>query len=244
MTHHLPIHRIRAVNSVRDSENRIHADDVAAQYGFRAGLVAGVAVYGYLAKPIIAFAPEWLEHGTMNFRLFEPFYDGDEVIVKAETQHDGSIEVTAEREDGKLCAKGTAVIDPGPAEQPEPIPEAPLPARDQRPIPTRETVVPGGLLGTVTAALESAEPDKLLQLSNEMLVQNFRLGPWIHAASELRNWSTAKPGDLIAARGRIHDRFDRKGHEFLVADLMLIANGGRLLQTVHHTAIYRLRPPT
>lgn len=241
MAHPLTIHRIRAINTVRDSENRIHADDVAAQYGFRAGLVAGVTVYGYMTEPIIASAPEWLEHGSMQVRLLEPFYDSDQVIVKAETQDDGSIAVTAEREDGAVCARGTAIASPIPQETPETIPEAPLPARDQRPVPTPETVLPGALLGSVTATLECATQEKILQLSNDILIQNFRLGPWLHVSSELRNWSAAKPGDQISVRGRILDRFDRKGHEFVVADVMLIADHRRLLQAVRHTAIYRLR---
>jgi len=243
VAHALPIHRVRAVNTVRDSENRIHADDVAAQYGFRAGLVAGVTIYGYMTEPIIACAPEWLEHGTMQVRLLEPFYDSDQVIVKAATQDDGSIAVTAEREDGTICARGSAIVSPTSQETPETIPEAPLPARGQRPVPAPDTVLPGALLGSVTTTLESTAPEKILQLSNDILIQNFRLGPWLHVSSELRNWSVAKPGDQISVRGRIFDRFERKGHEFLVADVMLITEGRRLLQTVRHTAIYRLRAP-
>ncbi len=246
MAHALPIHRVRAANTVRDSENRIHADDIAAQYGFRGGLVAGVTIYGYMTEPIIACATEWLEHGSMQVRLLEPFYDSDQVIVKAETEDDGSISVTAEREDGTICARGTALASPTPQETPAAIPEAPLPARDQRPVPMPDTVRPGALLGSVTTTLESGTPEKILQLSNDILIQNFRLGPWLHVSSELRNWSAAKPGDQISVRGRIFDRFERKGHEFLVADVMLIADHQRLLQTVRHTAIYRLRvpPPT
>jgi hypothetical protein len=237
----LPVYKVRAVNIAPDSENKIHDDQVAAQYGFRGGLVVGVTVYGYMAEPVVAFAPEWLEHGAMQFRLFEPFYDGEEAIVKAEVQDDGVIQVSAEREAGQLCAKGTAVLNASPAKQPQIIPEAPLPARDQRPLPSRESIIPDMPLGTVYTTLESTEPAKILQLSNEMLVQNFRLGPWIHAASEVRNWSRANSGDRISVRGRIQDRFDRKGHEFLTAYIMLIANGGQLLQTVRHTAIYRIR---
>ena len=243
MTIPFPVHRVRAVNSVRDSENRIHADDVAALYGFRAGLVAGVTVYGYMTEPVIARAPEWLEHGSMQVRLLEPFYDGDQVIVKSETQDNGSIAVTAEREDGTVCARGAAIASPQPVEPPETIPEAPLPARDQRPVPTPDTVRPGALLGSFSTTLESAAQDKLLQSSNDILIQNFRLGPWLHVSSELRNWSAAKPGDRISVRGRIVDRFDRKGHQFVITGVMLITDSGRLLQTVRHAAIYRLRSP-
>jgi hypothetical protein len=91
----------------------------------------------------------------------------------------------------------------------------------------------------VVEKIDTTEPRRLLSFSNEILMQNFRLGPWIHAASEVTNWSAAQPGEEISARGRIHDRFDRKGHEFVVADVMLIADCNRLVQTVRHTAIYR-----
>lgn len=237
----LLLHRVRATNTAPESENKIHDDSVAARYGFRGGLVPGVTVYGYMTVPIVASLPEWLERGTMTVRFVEPVYDGDEVIVKVETQGAGSITVAAERADGTLCAKGTASIEPPPAAAPAKYPEAPLPPADQRPIPTRYNLAPGAPLGTITAELESDDPAKLLQFSNDILVRNFRLGPWIHVASEIRNWSAARPGDEIFAHGRIHDRFDRKGHEFVVLDVMLIGAAGRLLQTVRHTAIYGLR---
>jgi len=30
--------------------------------------------------------------------------------------------------------------------------------------------------------------ERLLQYSNDILARNFRLGPWIHTASEIENW--------------------------------------------------------
>ena len=71
-------------------------------------------------------------------------------------------------------------------------------------------------------------------------MRNFKLGPWIHAASEIDQLERrARRAMRFPRVGRIHDRFDRKGHEFVVVDVMLIANGSRLVQTVRHTAIYR-----
>jgi hypothetical protein len=113
-----------------------------------------------------------------------------------------------------------------------------LPA--ERPDPSRDNMIPGAPLGTVTGVLETLEPYRLLQFSNEILGRNFKLGPWIHARSEIHNWSAARLGDEISARGRINDRYDRKGREFVVLDVTLVANGTRLMQTVRHTAIYRL----
>ena len=232
-----PLYRVRAVNTASDSENKIHDDRVAAEYGFRGGLVPGVTVYGYMTAPLVEFAPEWLRHGKMQVRFLEPLYDGDPVVVRCVPEPDGWIRITAERENGATCAIGTAAIPASRAAEPERCPDHPLP--QDRPVPTRENVIPGALLGTVIGTLETAEPRELLQFCNEMLVRNFKLGPWIHTGSEITNWSAAQPGDRISARGRIHDRFDRKGHEFVVVDVMLIANGERLVETVRHTAIYR-----
>ena len=42
-------------------------------------------------------------------------------------------------------------------------------------------------------------------------------------------------------RGRIERLFEKKGHEFIEADLLLIANGSRPVASISHTAIYLLR---
>jgi hypothetical protein len=240
----LPSYRIRAENTALASDNKIHDDQVAGQYGFRGGLVPGVVVYGYMTVPVVEWSPEWLERGTMRLRLIEPFYDGDEVAVRAEALDDGSIQVSAQREDGTVCASGAASMR-GASPPPELLAEHPLPRMDERPAPSRENVIPGALLGTVREQLDlssgRALTERVLQFSNEVLARNFRLGPWIHTSSEITNWSVAREGEEISARGRVYDRFDRKGHEFIVADVVLVGPDGRLIQTVRHTAIYKPR---
>jgi hypothetical protein len=261
VSHPLPVYRVRAANTASDSENKIHDDRVAAQYGFRGGLVPGVTVYGYMTVPIVEAEPVWLERGSMQVKFLEPVYDGEETLIRAEANEDGSIDVTAERENGAICARGRASTERHSARAPVFYPEHPLP--DQRPVPGPENLIVHSSLGSVVEKLDlvdpsfldlrnerlpiyhgsnpPAHPARLLQFSNEMLVRNFQLGPWIHVASEVNNWSVAWHNDVISARGLIHDRFERKGHQFVVADLMLIANGERLVQTVRHTAIYRPR---
>jgi hypothetical protein len=205
---------VRATNTAPDSENKIHDDRVAAQYGFRGGLVPGVTVYGYMTVPVIEFAPEWLERGSMQVRFLEPFYDGDQVIVRAEAMDDASIRVAAEREDGVVCGVGTAVLQAPVGLAPDRYPEHPLPRPDDRPTPSPGNLIPNSTLGTVVEKLDFVDEDRsskamLVQFSNEMLVRNFRLGPWIH--------------------------------QFVVVDVMRIANGSRLVQTVRNTAIYSPR---
>ncbi|MFY9556458.1 MAG: hypothetical protein WAV20_07790 [Blastocatellia bacterium] len=263
-------HRVRARNTSPDSENKIHDDATAASFGFRGALVPGITVYAYMTVPIVEkFGLAWLERGSMQVKFHQPFYNGDQVNITAEADAGDPIKiaVTAAREDGTVCATALAAVNDRSAWLGEPAledyPEAGSPPGDARPVPSPESLLPGGLLGTVaeivrapdSAVLESlderlpiyrgdeavAHPFNLLRLSNQILMSNFQLGPWIHAASDLINWSTARDGEKISVRGRIADRFDRKGHEFVVLEVLLVAGESRVVQQVRHTAIYRPR---
>jgi hypothetical protein len=262
-------YRVRARNTAVESENKIHDDRVAASYGFRGGLVPGVIVYGYMTVPIVErFGRAWLEHGSMQVRFHQPFYEGEEVIVHTDVDADSEpvkVAVRAEREDHIACATGLATINDDSAwlggARLDDYAEAEPPPVDARPAASRESIVPGQCLGTLrekldlkdTQLIESigerlpiyygaepvAHPVILLSLANQIMMRNFVLGPWIHAASDLINRSAALDGEEIAVRGRIKDRFERKGHEFVTIDLLLVANNSRIVQQVRHTAIYR-----
>jgi len=264
-------YRVRARNTSADSENKIHDDATAASFGFRGGLVPGVTVYAYMTVPIVEqFGLAWLEHGSMQVKFHQPFYDGEEVIVRAEADASAdpiNVAITAGREDGIACATALATVNDRSVWLGEPrleaYPEARLPIIEARPVPSRDLLVPGKVLGTLTEAvrlpdktvLENlderlpiycgsdgvAHPFTLLGLANQILVRNYKLGPWIHAASDLINWSAARNGEEISVRGRIADCFERKGHEFVVLDLLLVADGTRIVQQARHTAIYSPR---
>ena len=74
----LPEGRVRARNLHRDSANRIHDDTTARRHGYAGALVAGVTLYGYLARlAVAAWGLDWLERGTASVRFLRPVYDGD-----------------------------------------------------------------------------------------------------------------------------------------------------------------------
>ncbi|HKY06407.1 MAG TPA: MaoC family dehydratase [Blastocatellia bacterium] len=263
------IYRVRACNTSADSENRIHDDRVAAELGFRGGLVPGVTVYGYMTAPLVErYGMDYLERGSMRVRFLQPFYEGDQVTVRAEadeTSRPAKITITAERDDGTVCA--TAVATAGQRAdcvseiKIEEYARVALAAEADRPVASVESLVPGAALGTVIERPDGdqprllgqmeerlqvyygddavAHPAVLLAMSNKALACNFRLGPWIHAASELVNLGVAKAKEEIEARARIRECFERKGHEFVVLDVLLLAEGTRPVQHVRHTAIYR-----
>ncbi|HEY7547121.1 MAG TPA: MaoC family dehydratase, partial [Blastocatellia bacterium] len=256
------IYRVRARNTATESENKIHDDDVAARFGFKGGLVPGVVVYGYMTVPVVErFGAGWFERGRMEVKFLQPFYEGDLVVVRAEVDDKRKIRVTAQREDGEVCAAAVAALDEIDSRSAKPCledyPEAPLPDIEARPVARFETLTPGLLLGSMTEKLNLpdetlldnlherltiysgpetvAHPTFTLSLANQLLVRNFRLGPWIHASSEIINWSAARDGETISVRGRIVNAFERKGHEFVCLDVLLLA-GERLSQQIRHTA--------
>src|ERR1700682_1500107 len=229
------MYRVLAHNTAADSENKIHDDCVAAQYGFRGGLVPGVTVYGYMTVPVVThFGEAWLNSGAMEVRFLQPVYEGQEIVVLAEADASGVLKLTA-----GPCAAASAWINKAPPAA-DPIPERPLQPRQDA---TKEALSPGTVLGTLIDPVPlhddqyldrineqlpvyrgtnaAAHPARMLQIANEILVRNYHLGPWIHVSSEVVSSGVARPGQQIEARAHILDRFDRGGHEFVVLDVAI-----------------------
>jgi hypothetical protein len=241
---------VRAVNTAVDSENKIHDDVVAATYGFRGGLVPGVTVYGYLATAVHEyFGSQWLEQGAMDVRFHKPVYDGDDVAVVVTPAGDGRVCVEAGG-----CATGTAWVSNGLLQEQITTlsDDAPL----VRKAPSAGTLAVGTVLGTwnerldlaktvVSAPLDPildgrAHPAVMLSLANKIFVENYQLGPWMHVSSEIRKSGSAKDGDDLRVRARVTERYERKGHEFVVLDVA-VSNADRVIERVRHISIWRPR---
>jgi len=263
-------HHVRAHNAATASENKIHDDAVARVHGFEGGLVPGITVFGYLTTPIVdAWGEAWLERGALSGRFRKPIYEGDDVSVTGTViadETDGTLraELEAHNSAGEVCAVGTARL---PQEAPEPppldhCPEAALPS--ERLDATPEALAGVDVLGSLDAGfhasridetlalvgdalpiyreLDVAHPVWLLSFANTILASNVALGPWIHTASAVQNHSTLRDGERLSARGRIADLSERHGNDIVDLDVLLVADGVRPVMSVHHTAIYRLRP--
>jgi acyl-coenzyme A thioesterase PaaI-like protein len=256
-------HELIAFNTATASANLIHDDAVARRYGFAGGLVPGVDVYAYITHPLAeAWGVAWLESGALTARFLKPVYDGHKTTVTARETDDGVAELTVVDDAGALCATATgrrAVS--GPAVDLAGYPPAPVP--DVRHPAEPEAV--GGLdvLGSIGAGFHAdkaaayldevredlalyaelgiAHPGWLLRWANWILSANVALGPWIHVESDVRHLGLVRDGDDVEVRGRVVRTFERKGHDFVELDLVLVADGDRPVQAITHTAIYRPR---
>lgn len=264
----LPPYAVVAHNGATRSDNKIHDDEVARQYGFSGGLVPGVTVYAYMTHPIVsAWGLPWLERGTMSARFLKPFYEGEEVTVQCAATDGGTptFEITARNPAGDVCAIGTASLPAEPAAPPavSGFEAQPLPS----PVPpvSYDVLARQTALGTVELAFSSATtgaaylsevPDAfegyygpdlvapaglLIRMANSALAQNVRLNPWIHVSSSTQHFSLARDGEHLTARSNVVELFERKGHKFVRLDVLVLA-GERPVLRVDHTAIYDIRP--
>jgi hypothetical protein len=258
------VHEVRAVNLMPAAENKIHDDSVARTFGFTGALVPGVEVYAYMAHaPVARWGRAWLDGGTASCRFLSPVYDGDAARVDAR-EDGGSLDLTVRCGD-RLCATGS-VGAPGsapPAPSVSLLPTRVPPAHEARPAASLDTLAVGTALGIrpwstsaenarayldgvgETQALYLRErlvhPGQILRLANAALVQNVVLGPWIHVGSQLANHSAAHYDDVLTLHARITANDVRKGHAFVVFDALVVAGDTRLIASITHTAIWRLR---
>ena len=263
-------YRVTARNTSATSENRIHDDAVARQYGFPGALVPGVTIYAYLSHPLVtSFGRSWLERGTATVRFLKPIMAGELVVVAGEvtgrTPRAVEATVTASTPSG-VCATLAATV---PAGLPIPVdlaryPSAPLPA--DRPPANRQQFDAIEVLGSPATDYDRARaaeyltaigddcaiydgpegvvhPAFLLTQANRALSGNVRVGPWVHAASTVRHLGLARVGDTLTTRGRVRSLYERKGREYVELELVIVAGAKRPLAHVLHTAIYRLPAP-
>jgi acyl dehydratase len=162
----LPARGVRARNLFRDAANRIHDDAVARQHGYAGALVAGVTIYGYLARLVVeAWGVEWLRRGTATVRFTRPVYDGDalalsgRIVARSGRPDAGEVlaEIDARGPGGEVAASVAAGLAwGGPVMAPDlrgypglDLPGSPPPA-------TAETLAPLRPLGAPALFLDAA----------------------------------------------------------------------------------------
>jgi hypothetical protein len=249
-----------AHNPATASENKIHDDAVAKEYGFRGGLVPGVVVYAYMTRPPLdRWGLDWLRSGTMTARFLAPVYEGQKVTVAL----DGET-LTASTDDG-IVATGTAALPSSPPTAPSiaDYPAADPPERADRPPASYDALAAIDVLGSLETGFHAtkadaylgevsetsplyneagvAHPGWLVAMANYILSGNVRLGPWIHVETRTTHFSLVDDGERVSVRGRVAELFERKGHRFVDLDLLWVADDVRPVVHARHVAIYEPR---
>ncbi len=179
-----------AVNSVPDSENRMHGDE-ARRYGFSGGLVPGVDVLGYLAHEAVdRWGAGWLGRGRLQGRLVAPVYDGETVEVRtvpaepdstaADSAPDSAADSAADGAaadssvvgpDTQLRAQARLALLVAGASPPvtdlAAIPAAATPDPEDRPAASASSLAPGTVLATQHAGFHADLAPPYLDMLSE-----------------------------------------------------------------------------
>ncbi len=240
-------HRFTA-RVIEETQNKIHDDDVAREFGFTGALVPGVELFARTTTPLVAaWGEQWLTGGRVDVRFRRPAYDGEELLVEVA---EGRLTVTGP--DGEVRSLGSAGST---AERPDLAGFPDVPAAS----PVLDPIVgPFGSLHEAGTVEENewyldaigepltlyrdrawAHPGVLLRLVNKLLSRNVALGPWIHTASDCRFLGVARLPAQMTVHGRVTDVGRRGKHDEVRYDAVVLADDEPVLH-VHHTALYRL----
>jgi acyl dehydratase len=257
----LVAHSVVAFNAARQSENKMHDDTVAKQFGFSGGLVPGVDVFAYMShQPLVKWGRAFLERGVMQGRFLKPVYDGETATVTA-SERDGGLDLTIESR-GEICGTGHATLpatagrvslDDYKSATPPPdrphVSDAPYEVGSWLGI--RPHKVSSAVAEQYLQAIGETDPvyrtekiipcGTLLRCANWALTHNAVLGPWIHVGSTLHAIAPAHVDDELTVRARVTKNYDHKGHKFVELDALIVANGKTPVARIDHVAIYAPR---
>lgn len=258
-----------AYNAVPDSENRIHSDEVARQYGFEGALVPGVTVSAYLVQPAVeAWGLDWLSRGRAHIVVKKPLYDRRPFRVELAEVSSTGYDATLTDSAGTECASARVSLPESAGPPPARHGDAPVSERvpatreglerlRERGMGAVKVVWDDGLPMTTYFRDASKMPSILamggggfantsflLGLTNWHFAANVALGPWVHLETESQHYAPVAKGSDVFVEGRVRDLFEKKGHEFVDVDVTaFLANGAPVLET-RFRAIYRLRDGT
>jgi acyl dehydratase len=256
------------VNTAPDSKNRIHSDDGAGEYGFKGGLVPGIATFSYTCEALRwTQGDEWTDHAYVNIAYRKPVYDGDLIHVGVDSSGAQSGDVRVTNQAGQVCAEGVFASQAigSFSDADEQLPEVPLPA-DILPL-TGANLVAAEQLASVPVVIDQAECVEYLdmlgldpafyvehgvaqlgflaRMYTRLIAATFeRVGPAIHARTELLVIRPPHFGETVNVRGRVDRVFRRKGHGFWTFEMSWIDASERTCLRAMHTGIWDVKKRT
>ena len=261
----LPPYQVRTHNASEHSENRMHSDEVARQFGFKGALVPGVTVFSHMTRPLVErFGEQWLAQGIADVILFKPAYEGDLLTINTRSAASGpDYELICVNEEGTELARMTSSIPPS---RPAPDPRSdvpPSPPTGERPVVTWELMEVGKPFPALRWAPSAEDnrvwcednrddlplyrgerapvhPGFVLRQANYVLRNRFTLPAWIHTGSRIVFHDLMRVGADYEVRAIPEEKWERKGHQ-MVRLYVAIRSGTKTCAEVLHTAIFKPR---
>lgn len=258
-------YQVRTHNPSTQSENRMHSDDVARQFGFKGGLVPGVTVFSHMTQPLVArYGEAWLTRGTADVSFSKPAYEGELLSIHSSDTGEGAHLITCLNEQGVELARMSAALPATTAQTDARSDIPPAPPLHERPTVTwdlMETGKPFPALAWLPTREENLEwcrdsrdelalyregaapllhPGFILRQANYVLRRRFVIPAWIHASSRITFFDALRVGPAYEVRAIPEEKWNHKGHEFVRLHVA-VRRGQRTVAEILHTAIFRPR---
>ncbi|MBI4084161.1 MAG: MaoC family dehydratase [Candidatus Lambdaproteobacteria bacterium] len=262
-----PPYVVRTHSVSSHEETTIHTDEVARSYGFKGALIAGRAVYSQLLHPLLErFGEAMLTRGRVEIRFAKPAYEGDIITVVAAPVPGGdarAVTARATNQEGTELARLEASL-PEPFPQPHGAAQAErTPFAGTRLVGRWENLVAGTpwpayrwqssrqeqldwceQLGERLPLFRAGEapplhPGLIPTAVTEMLHAQVITQGWAHASSVYVSHRLIRAGEALELRPTPIERFERKGRQFVVLHVGLLA-GGAVAAEEFRTAIVNL----
>ena len=259
----------KALNTAPNSENQIHGDDIAKEFGFKGGLVPGVTVSAYLLHPIIEkWGLDWLEKGWAKCKITSPLYDKENFSVYLNEISENKILSNLKNSNQVVTANAEASLL-------KDIPEAPKIRNDkiaiknfQGPRASKNVWMKlkkdgcmafeyfwGGKDPLIYLRDQNNLPDLLnpskkglsnlsflLGCSNWALASSAYMNPWIHLQTTSQNYQALSFNSSVIAEIQVNEVFEKKGHEFVDVDVNLFKQEEKsCIMTINLLSIYKVR---
>lgn len=255
------LYEVQTHNDADASENRMHSDEVARQYGFEGALVPGVTVFGHMCYlPIKEEGIDWMVNNRAEVRFISPAYDGDILTIEHEQQVGGGetlcIDATKEtlarmthQHEPDYAVNETFAIAPSD----QAVTRKPISWQEihlQEPAPahhfTADADTNRRLAERINDDLSLFQSDEapvhpfwLLRECNAAFVRSFVLPAWIHVGSTITFHRPIRTGENVEVRMVPTAKWDKKGHEFTTLYIPFLVNDEVRVE-VEHTAIYKI----
>ena len=246
----------------------IHDDASARTYGYRAALVPGIILYGYMADMVVhAWGHDWVTRGTMQSRSRRPAYEGDKLLIVAETVRedaDGrSVDMELRDGEGNIVATGRATLPHAAPVMPDLADFPVLPIAHPLPPVAAGGFKVGDRFGskaeTITAeALRDSldlfgqrwpsyaaegliHPSRYPQFATHNALHSYALPtPSIFVSAVTQHLDVAHVGATLSSSGYVTAEYERKGNRYIDQRHLVFADG-RPVALVLRTSIYAAR---
>lgn len=254
------VYRATARNFAAETENRIHSDEVAAQFGFSGALVPGAAVFGHMTHALVdTLGPGWLAGHSAELSLLKPAYDGDELSIEL-TSNGNEHEVLCQARGlllARLRSRRKRVDEGFPLEVPKELDVAAAAERPEIHWDNVEVGVPFPVWTWTPDAVANAEaaaqvdddlpcyragllhPHAILGAANRAFTRRYVLPAWIHVGSVIRFHRPVFVGDEIRVHTVPARKWRKKNYEFVDLDIAFWVTGG-VATEIKHTSIFHV----